>query len=231
MHRSEFEKILFEELNIIGAANLEGLHKSIDKSKLWNGVFDQLQVRQLALTRRYNGIVTTFQLTVFLSIGSFRIEYGIDEKDQVNNLTFSYHVAEIARWFKPLYRDRIERGTWDRSSFDGAPKTIKTINKRFNSLLDGIAEWYRTATVNIDTFSASTVPQGEVVYSTHINYLMGVGGRMRLVAQLHKQRMDALGIGSKAGRIAELANQLMLEIQSQLDVSPVFNTTGFNETY
>jgi hypothetical protein len=60
---------------------------------------------------------------------------------------------------------------------------------------------------------------------------MGAIGRVRLCAELHRQRCAKLGLNTNADRIATLTNELLKEMQFELDSSNVFNDTFLNESY
>ena len=229
MQRSQFTKILFDELNIISQANLDGLHKSVDASKLWDGKFKESDVRCVESNRyRHSGMI--YQYDILLSIGRLRVEYSADPQDEIKSLEFSYHVPEVNRWFQPLYRNRIERSSIDKANWDTDLKLQKYVAKRFNSLLDAVAKWFSESNINIKNFDKS-FSADQTGYHSMLSHLMGASGRVRLCAELHKQRLNDLGMVTNADRISELANLLAAEIRIQLDTSPAFAKDYYNESY
>ena len=228
MHITQFNQILFDELNKLGPVILDRIHGSVDASKLWDGKFER---SLLATKKQYNG-QHTYHHTVFLSFGSLRISYTSNDKDDVTNLILSYHIPEVNRWFQPLYRNRIERATWAWAKhLDNEAKLRKHIVSKLNSLFDGITEWYADASINIKKFDTANITPEKIPYETSTFYLMGAIGRVRLCAELHKQRCNALGVQSNADCISALSNELLKEMQFELDSSNVFNGTFINESY
>ncbi len=232
MHRKDFERILFGELNKIGPDIAKHLHKTVDVLQLWNGKFEVDAVRATDLsTITYRGH-KSYHHDIVLSLGSLRISYEVDVNDHLGSMMFQYRMPEVNRWNQPLYRNRIERGTTDPSKFDNEISLARYIVKRYNDLIQAVHVWFKESSVNIKTFDYKAFKGGhDIDYPSYINFLMGAVGRARLCAEVHRQRMDALGVSSNADRISTLANQLMDEVRIHLSDQPIFSNVPFNETY
>lgn len=222
--------LLVEEVNRLRLH--ESLHKTVDSKQKWDGKLDPSMFYH---SESYVGHATyhTHKYVAFipLTYGAIKIEFAYRNHDPNTfwYVRFSYHLAEPSPRWQLLYRNRLERETYDHSIQKTARKFRKAIANKAKSLVDGIEAWYLDSGLNPGKFNFATY--GSTKHEANFAYLVGAVGRVRLISQLHADKAKTLGVPSHGDRINELANEMLTLLLQQRDMAANFEEATFSETY
>ena len=222
--------LIVEEVNKLRLH--ERLHKTVDSKQKWDGKLDP----SMFYHSETNVGHSTYHMHKYvayipLTYGAIKIEFAY--RNHTPNtfwyVRFSYHLAQPSSRWQLLYRNMLERGTYNYSIQKTVRKFRKAIADRAKSLVDGIEAWYADSGLNPDKFNFATF--GSMKHDANFAYLVGAVGRVRLISQLHADKAKILGVPSHGERINELANEMLALLMQQRDMAPNFKEATFSETY
>ncbi len=218
--------LLVEEVNRLRLH--ERLHKTVDSKQKWDGKLDPSMFYHSETNVGHPSYHThKYVAYIPLTYGAIEIEFAYRNhvSDAFWYVRFSYHLAQPSSRWQLLYRNMLERGTYNYSIQKTVRKFRKAIADRAKSLVDGIEAWYADSVLNLAKFNGSTK------HDAYFAYLVGAVGRVRMVSQLHADKAKILGVPSHGERINELANEMLALLMQQRDMAPNFKEATFSETY
>lgn len=231
MNRSEFFKVLFDQLNEIGPVMKKRLTATVDKLEFFTGKFDPSKVHSYTRPQNtYRGGMIGYTYLQHLSFGALGIDVTEDTQGKIVGLDFEYQVPDLGRYNQPLYKNCISRSTNSSSAIDTEMKLRKFIVSKINSLLDRLDEWYATSYhANFEAYEENrklelqanphyfwvTDPTGQ----TYVREMLAHAAKLRLIAEIHRQRSPMYGV-TGAERISEIVNELANEIANHVRSNP-----------
>lgn len=232
MHINTFVPLLVAELNKLSPEIAAGFHASADYRKFWDGTITADAFRIYSAHSK----TLCFEYCVQLTVGSFVIRINTSG-DDVRSLVLQYQLAQISDHTQPLYRNCIERGTWDAKHFENEKTVRALIKNKVKGIVKGVSTWFNATHISPvkyaeyisqNTTAASTAGASDIYFRS----LMGAAGRLRLNAELYSQRTEFYKIPDTRGRkLADLANLFMEELRKEIENAAVLKEVYFYEGY
>jgi len=236
---TDFKTILLSELAILSDEIKRRLHASVDYRKLWDGRFDSNSFR--TATNPMNGYRAGYTFgtyAVMLTMGTFSLTYETTPKGDLIGFTFSYCLPCVNDGWQPLYKNSIERATWDNKHFSTEKALRTAIRTKVRGLLEGIEKWYAASTLNPETFIRNhpnhKVPGG--IDDSRLQAEMGVrsvmqnANRLRLCAEVMHERCHASGHVGNVDILLELATRFVEEYKKHLEVTPLLQNVKYTDS-
>ncbi len=208
----------------------ERLHNTVDKNKLCNGTIDPAGYWHNT-NHRYHSGYNLYTYFIPLTYGALKIQFAFYNKNATfHYISFSYHLPSPGFRWQVLYRDRMERETYDHKIQNSERLFRKAIAGKLVGLVDGIEKWYEDSGLNPAKYNLNP-GYGASYYNANFEYLVSAVGRVRLVSRIHADKAKAAGLPSHGDRINELANEMLRLLMEQRDMAPNYTEDNFSETY
>lgn len=177
-------KLMLASLTTRMDSILSQLHSSVDQRQLWDGSFDESLIHN---SYDDDGILWRSQIYIPLTYGGLRFiaqtsTYG-QYKGELSGFTCRYVLGDFRDYGgKLLNTNSITRAAYSLNStpaLESETKFLKEFNKKFKSLMAGIASWYKDS--HLRTID-NTWLDSNTVYAAV--------ARLRLAAELYSNRTE-----------------------------------------